>query len=301
MFFVYDDYDRQQHSPSFDVSVEGTVVFSWRNPWQDYFAQNGAYSDLFAFIHDGAATVCFYSIATDSPVIGALELLEVDELSYDSQSTGESVILVNYGRLTTGYESFGPGFTNDTDELGRGWEQDDFYSFSPKSILTTTQNILNTTLPPNYFPEKLYQACRSINYVFEVDSNLDYAIWLHFAEIDPSVKAQGQRVFDVRINNQVVLPNLDIYKLAGGPFSAYDWHFTVVNLTGSSLIIDFEAKIGPPLICGLEVYALLTADLTTNVTEGELYSKLRQSQVWIRNIKAFEILKFLGACSGAML
>ncbi len=307
MFFVYDDYDRQQHSPSFDVSVEGTVVFSWRNPWQDYFAQNGAYSDLFAFIHDGAATVCFYSIATDSPVIGALELLEVDELSYDSQSTGESVILVNYGRLMTGYESFGPGFTNDTDELGRGWEQDDFYSFSPKSILTTTQNILNTTLPPNYFPEKLYQACRSlaeggsINYVFEVDSNLDYAIWLHFAEIDPSVKAQGQRVFDVRINNQVVLPNLDIYKLAGGPFSAYDWHFTVVNLTGSSLTIDFEAKIGPPLICGLEVYALLTADLTTNVTEGELYSKPRQSQLWIRNIKAFEMLKFLGACSGVML
>ncbi|KAH9541771.1 hypothetical protein CY35_14G083200 [Sphagnum magellanicum] len=283
MFFVYDDYDRQQHSPSFDVSVEGTVVFSWRNPWQDYFAQNGAYSDLFAFIHDGAATVCFYSIATDSPVIGALELLEVDELSYDSQSTGESVILVNYGRLTTGYESFGPGFTNDTDELGRGWEQDDFYSFSPKSILTTTQNILNTTLPPNYFPEKLYQACRSlaeggsINYVFEVDSNLDYAIWLHFAEIDPSVKAQGQRVFDVRINNQVVLPNLDIYKLAGGPFSAYDWHFTVVNLTGSSLTIDFEAKIGPPLICGLEVYALLTADLTTNVTEAMAMQALRMS------------------------
>ncbi len=156
MFFVYDDYDRQQHSPSFDVSVEGTVVFSWRNPWQDYFAQNGAYSDLFAFIHDGVATVCFYNIATDLPVIRALELFEVDELSYDSQSTGESVILVNYGRLMIGYESFGPGFTNDTDELGRGWEQDDFYSFSPKSIMTTTQNILNTTLPPNYIPEKLY-------------------------------------------------------------------------------------------------------------------------------------------------
>ncbi len=108
-----------------------------------------------------------------------------------------SVILVNYGRLMTGYESFGPGFTNDTDELGRGWEQDDFYSFSPKSILTTTQNILNTTLPPNYIPEKLYQACRSlveggsINYVFEVDSNLDYAIWLHFAEIDPKCQGTG--------------------------------------------------------------------------------------------------------------
>ncbi len=119
--------------------------------------------------------------------------------------------------------------------------------------------------------------------------------------LTPSVKAQGQRVFDVRINNQVVLPNLDIYKLVGGPFFAYDWHFTLVNLTGSSLTIDFEAKIGPPLICGLEVYALLTADVTTNVTEGELYSEPRQSQLWIRNIKAFEILKFLGACSGAML
>jgi hypothetical protein len=137
---------------------------------------------------------------------------------------------------------------------------------SPKTfgVFTSVGWIMSfkATLPPNYFPEKLYQACRSlaeggsINYVFEVDSNLDYAIWLHFAGIDPSVKAQGQRMFDVRINNQVVLPNLDIYKLAGGPFSAYDWHFILVNLTGSSLTIDFEAKIGPPLICGLHISQL---------------------------------------------
>ena len=274
MFFVYDNYDRQQHSPSFDVSVEGTVVFSWRDPWPGDVDRNGAYSDLYSFIQDGAATMCFYSIGTDSPAIGALELLQVDSLSYDAQSTGQNIILVNYGRVAASIDSFGPGYTNDTDEAGRSWSKDDQYSSTHKTIITTNLNISNTLAPPNYYPLKLYQTARvlpndgAINYVFQVDSSLDYAVWLHFAEIDPNVKAPGQRVFDIHINNQVVLPGFDIFIMAGGGFAAYDWHYNVINLTGSSLNIDLVGKVGPPSISGLEIYALLPADLATNATEG---------------------------------
>lgn len=277
MFFVYDNYDRQQHSPSFDVSVEGTVVFSWRAPWRPEIASSGAYSDLYSFIQDGAATICFYSIGTDTPLIGALELLQVDSLSYDAQTTGQNVILVNYGRIAANVDAFGPGYSNDSDQAGRGWDKDDAYSSTPKSVITTSENIRNTLVPPNYYPPKLYQTARvlpntgDINYEFQVDPSLDYALWLHFAEIDPSVQASGQRVFDVSINNQIVLPGLDIFDMAGGAFAAYDWHYTAKNLTGSTVSVALLRKIGTPTICGLELYALLPSDFATNATEGLFY------------------------------
>lgn len=56
---------------SFDVSVEGTVVFSWWYPLTDDNSNFSAYSDLYAYIHNGVATICFYSIGTDVQVIGS--------------------------------------------------------------------------------------------------------------------------------------------------------------------------------------------------------------------------------------
>ncbi|KAM1251586.1 hypothetical protein ACFX13_040530 [Malus domestica] len=85
-FTVYDNYDGRSHSPSFDVSVEGTVVFSWRSPCSEDLARTGAYSDLLAFVADSEADICFYSIATDPPVIGSLQLIRVDPDSYDAGS-----------------------------------------------------------------------------------------------------------------------------------------------------------------------------------------------------------------------
>lgn len=277
MFFAYNNYDNMSHSPSFDVSVEGTVVFSWRNPWLESAANSGAYSDLYAFIHDGSATICFYSIATDAPVIGALEILQMDALSYGSNSTGQNVILANYGRLTGGNGSFGPGFDNTTDLGGRSWEADDRYTSSPKSVLTTPKNIRLANLAPNYWPVRLYQECRvtplpaPLIYNFEVDAKLDYQLWFHFAEIDAGITAAGQRVFNVSVNGVVVLPLLDIF-LQVGSYSAFDFVYTVRNLTGESLVIAFNPLVGKSIMCGMEVLAMLQADSVTNSTEGQLFS-----------------------------
>ena len=205
-FTVYDNYDGKSHSPSFDASIEGTVVFSWRSPWSEDLARSGAYSDLFAFVSDGQADVCFYSIATDPPVIGSLELVQVDPLSYDSGEIGRDFILVNYGRLSSGSGQWGPGFSNDTDLFGRSWQSDsDFRRPETKKsvhVITTKNAIAGTEKSPNYFPMKLYQTAVTVSgdgvleYELEVDAKLDYLLWFHFAEIDSTVKKAGQRVFD---------------------------------------------------------------------------------------------------------
>lgn len=283
MFFAYNNYDNLSHSPSFDVSVEGTVVFSWRYPWQDDVNNFGAYSDLIAFIHDGSATICFYSIGTDAPVIGSLELLQVDDYMYQANSTGQNVIVADYGRITAGNAPFGPGFDNVTDLGGRSWEMDDAYTNNLKTFLTTNASITGSDIAPNFWPARLYQSCRytmqpgmPVIYNYLVDAKLDYQVWFHLAEIDPNVTAAGQRVFSVSVNDVVVLSELDLFQRVGQN-TAFDFLYTVQNLTGGNLVISFNAETGSPLVCGLEVLAILQADIATNVTEAAAMHALKKA------------------------
>lgn len=251
-------------------------MFSWRSPWSEDLARHGAYSDLFAFIGDGEADFCFYSLATDSPVIGSLQLVQVDPLSYNSTFIGENFILVNYGRLTCGSEQWGPGFSNDTDFFGRSWQSDSkFIIPSLKQsvrVLSTTKSVSGTDQQPNYFPMKLYQKAVTsggsgiLEYELPVDAKLDYLVWLHFAEIDSSVKKAGQRVFDVLINGNNAT-RIDIFAKVGS-FAAYSWSYTMKNLSSSALSVKLVGVVGSPLLSGLENYALVPRDLSTAPDQG---------------------------------
>ncbi|THG05854.1 hypothetical protein TEA_025476 [Camellia sinensis var. sinensis] len=283
-FTVYDNYDGKSHSPSFDLSVEGTLVFSWRSPWPEQVSRIGAYSDLFAFVSDGEADICFYSIATDSPIIASLELIQIDPASYDSASIGNGSVLVNYGRLSSGSEQWGPGFSNDVDLFGRTWQSDAEFR-SPNSVevkaVSAIKNVVNTDQSPNYFPVKLYQTALmgtgngALEYELPVDAKLDYLLWFHFAEIDVSVNRQGQRVFDVVVNGEN-MSRVDIFKQVGS-FAAYDWYCTVKNLSSTILSVKLVPVVGVPIICGLENYAIVPADLSTVPDQVVAMSALKES------------------------
>ncbi|OWM75800.1 hypothetical protein CDL15_Pgr009444 [Punica granatum] len=285
-FTVYDNYDGRSHSPSFEAAVEGTSVFSWRAPWPADVERNGAYSDLLAFVHDGEADICFYSIATDPPVIGSLSVLKIDPGSYDSGSVnGTDFILVNYGRFDCGSGQWGPGFSNDSDLFGRSWQSDyNSRTSSSRGIIDAISNsasIKGTDQAPNYFPMKLYQTAVTLRksgvleYELEVDAKLDYMLWLHFAEIDSRVNKAGQRVFDVVVNGENV-SRVDIFKEVGA-FAAFDWHHTVQNLSSSFLNVRLVPVVGLPLISGLENYALVPVDLSTDPHQVIAMRALKES------------------------
>ncbi|KAK4780888.1 hypothetical protein SAY87_016994 [Trapa incisa] len=285
-FTVYDNYDGRSHPPSFEAAVEGTTVFGWRTPWPSGVAQTGAYSDLLAFVRDGEADVCFYSIATDPPVIGSLSILQIDPESYNSDSiNGTDFILVNYGRLDCGSGQWGPGFSNDTDLFGRSW-QSDYNSRTPSTrkiidAISTSASIKGTDQAPNYFPMKLYQTAVTlgqsgvIEYELEVDAKLDYMLWLHFAEIDSRVNKIGQRVFDVVVNGENVT-QIDIFKQVGA-FAPFDWNYIVKNLSSSFLNVKLVPVVGVPLISGLENYALVPIDLSTDPNQVIAMRALKES------------------------
>nr|XP_043626436.1 receptor-like protein 4 [Erigeron canadensis] len=284
-FTVYDNFDGKSNSPSFDLSVEGTVVFSWRSPWPEDISRNGAYSDLMFFTSDGDADVCFYSIATDPPVIGSIELIQIDPASYDASLTGNgSSILVNYGRLSCGTNQWGPGFSNDSDVFGRAWQSDaEFRSKNTLGIksVTAVRHVIGAEMSPNYFPTKLYESAvmltgkGSLEYELPVDAKLDYLVWLHFAEIDVSVNEKGKRVFDVFINDENVT-RIDIFKEVGS-FAAYSYHYVARNLSSTSLTIKLAPVVGSPLICGLENYAIVPADVMTVPEQAAAMQALKES------------------------
>lgn len=99
-----------------------------------------------------------------------------------------------------------------------------------------------------------------------MDAKLDYLLCFHFAEIDSRVDGAGKRVFDVVVNGQNV-SQIDIYK-AAGLFAAYDWHYVVKNLSNDVLSVNLVPVVGFPLISGLESYAVVPVDLSTDQQQG---------------------------------
>lgn len=79
----------------------------------------------------------------------------------------------------------------------------------------------------------------------------DYVVRLHFAE--PTAKAEGERKFDVSIEDKPVLTQFDLFKEAGGANRAVVKEFEVS--VDSVLNIAFGAQVGKPLICGVEMIA----------------------------------------------
>ena len=64
----------------------------------------------------------------------------------------------------------------------------------------------------------------------------------------------GERVFSVSLQGKPVAEDLDIVKEAGGAMRGLEKVFTGIE-AGSSLEIAFKAKVGEPLICGVQVVA----------------------------------------------
>ncbi|WOL02825.1 putative LRR receptor-like serine/threonine-protein kinase [Canna indica] len=284
-FTVYDNYDSKLRTPSFDVSFEGTLVFAWRSPWPEAASRSGAYADLIAAVPDGDADLCFYSIATDPPVIASVEIAAIHPLAYGAASTGTDLILVNYGRLTAGNSVFGPGFSNDSDAFSRVWQSDaDFRSpdIPIKALSAGGHKILGANQAPNYFPVKLYETAVTplksgdpLKYLLPVDTRLDYMVWFHFAEIDSGVNSAGKRVFDVVIDG-VNATRIDIYKEVGG-FTAFKWNYIVDNLTSTTLVVTLVPVAGKPIICGLENYAMVPLDLATVPSQVMAMQALKES------------------------
>ena len=104
----------------------------------------------------------------------------------------------------------------------------------------------------NTVDDQLYQTARSgmTRYEFPVQNNGLYKITLHFAEFHHN--AVGQRIFDVQIEDSLVLENLDIYNEVGSYFAVMKSANIEVN--DNQLDISFMSKTSEPCICAIEIF-----------------------------------------------
>ncbi|KAM7516912.1 hypothetical protein LguiA_006495 [Lonicera macranthoides] len=121
-------------------------------------------------------------------------------------------------------------------------------AFQGGHVLKTNENIVDG----GHFVS-LYQSARVGNFCYRFDSlsARDYFVDFHFAEIVNTNGPKGMRVFDVFMQEEKVISNLDIYSVVGAnrPLQLVDVRVTVGD--DGVLLIRFEGINGMPIISGI--------------------------------------------------
>ncbi len=110
--------------------------------------------------------------------------------------------------------------------------------------------------------DQLYQSFRSgmTRYQFAVQKNGYYQIVLHFAELQHS--AAGKRIFHVKIEDQLVLKDFDIFAQHGKNYAVIKT--AQIEVKDAQLDIIFEKQIGDPCIAGIELHQIPFLQMDTS-------------------------------------
>ncbi|EPS57645.1 hypothetical protein M569_17172, partial [Genlisea aurea] len=273
------------NEPLFDISIEGTLVYSLPSGWSNHDDER-AFVESLIFLKDGTASLCFHSTGHGDPAILAIEILQIDNRAYYfGKGYGQGTILRTYNRLSCGAKSpkFGADLSADH------WGGDRFWNAlsttgQSSDVLTTANGIKSASQAPNFYPEALYQSALvssdaqpDLTYVMEVEPNRNYSLWLHFAEIDPSVSGAGERVFDILLNGGVSFRDVDVALMAGGVDAALVLN-TTIAVSGRTLTLALHPTKGSrAIINAVELFELVAAESKTMPDEIGALQKLKST------------------------
>ncbi|KAI3439974.1 Malectin_like domain-containing protein [Psidium guajava] len=271
------------NEPLFDISVEGTQIGSLSSGWTAHDDQ--VFAEASVFLYDNTASLCFHSTGHGDPAIVSIEILQVDDRAYYfGPDWGRGTILRTVKRLSCGNKKpkFGADYSGDQWGGDRFWDSVTTFHSGSDQEKSTEESIKQASLPPNYYPEGLYQTAiigtdrqPEIEYTMDVDPNRNYSVWLHFAEIDTSVTGGGQRVFDVLVNGDTLFRGVDIIKMSGDRYAALVLN-TTVAVSGRTLTITLQPKQGNiAIINAIEVFEIVIAESKTSVDEVRALQTLK--------------------------
>ncbi|XP_073301430.1 receptor-like protein 4 [Primulina huaijiensis] len=274
------------NEPLFDVSIEGTLVYSLQSGWSTQDNER-VFVEALIFLKDGTASLCFHSTGHGDPAILAIEILQIGNRAYYfGKGYGQGTIFRTDRRFNCGAEKpkFGADFRADSWGGDRFWNSLPTFGQNSDSVISTDNKIKGTSQSPNFYPEALYQTAlmstdsqADLAYTIEVEPTRNYSIWLHFAEIDPSVTKANQRVFDILLNGDVAFPDVDIIGMAGDINSALVLNTTVV-VSGRTLTITLHPTKGThAIISAIELFELVLAESKTLSDEIRALQRLKSA------------------------
>lgn len=276
IFFGLVDQSRDASEPLFDISIEGTLIHSLKSGWTTQSDQ--AFAEALVFLMYDSVSICFHSTGHGVPAILSIEILQINDQAYSFVLQGsQGIILRTVKRLSCGFgkSKFDVDYGGGSRGGDRFWQRISTFSQNSDQPRSVETRIKQASHPPNFYPETLYQSgLVSINsqpdltYTLEVDPNRNYSIWLHFAEIDSSVTAVGQRVFDIMINGDLAFEDVDIVNLSGDLYTALVLN-TTVTVNGRTLTITLSPKEGSlAIINAIEIFEVIMAESKTISDEG---------------------------------
>jgi len=136
-----------------------------------------------------------------------------------------------------------------TDTKGQVWQADNGYNGGR----TATTNIaVAGTADPKLFQSNRYVGpnSKTLVYSFPAASGL-YHVNLYFAETNPTLQSVGARVFNVKIEGDVVFQNLDIYAAAGANTAVVKGADVMVS--DGKLTIEFDNVVQSAEISAMEI------------------------------------------------
>lgn len=171
--------------------------------------------------------------------------------AFDPSEHPNSVIGPNLGAFVSGagkpLVQINPG----SPTTAGSWLSDRFFSGgTPSGIITIPdRNVRNAA------PESVYRFGREGNSVYTLTGFIPYSIYtvrLHFN--DYLSTRTGERIFDVRINGETVLKNLDVKAAAGAAHSAIVRDIQARSDGSGRIVVEMVfGPIGVPIINGIEV------------------------------------------------
>ncbi|MDX9972802.1 MAG: malectin domain-containing carbohydrate-binding protein [FCB group bacterium] len=159
----------------------------------------------------------------------------------------------------------GPDFT---DWGGNLWVADTGH-FNTGTPFTTASAIAETDADPLFQTARIPPAAGpEMAYVFPVTKTGTYLVHFRLAEVVPESSAPGSRVFDVALEDRVVLDDFDI--VAQGGYLAAVRPQVSVWVSDGALNVEFRPEVGDPLVNGIEVRYLGTGKPQLAVTPASL-------------------------------
>ena len=168
----------------------------------------------------------------------ANESTQSNTVSVTTPAQAGTVIRVNTG---------GPQYT---DSAGQVWAAD--FGYNTGYVTTTANQIFGTSDPALYQRDRWDSgAAPEMAYTFTVP-NGSYTVKLHFVEHWSGGQAVGRRIFDVSLENALVLDNLDIFAQAGG-YTLLVKSFPVTVSDGQLNINFAHGSVDDPIIGAIEI------------------------------------------------
>jgi hypothetical protein len=172
-------------------------------------------------------------------------LLIVVALAAGCAAQATPIYTVNAGAMTEAYtDTEGRIWTPDQDKFGeKKWG-----AIGGSTVARMEQEIAGTPAPKIFLTERYGMEA----YEFAVEPGT-YNVVLHFAETYDGILGEGERVFDVKVEDKLALENVDPFKAGGGLFKPVCRKIEGVEVADDVLRIEFVFKTQSPQVCGIEI------------------------------------------------